>query len=101
MKFELNKGVVTLTSETPEEALTLFRVAVKTTDVFAPQLRKHKKHNFKKSCPECGKQFKGNRGLAGHRMVVHKWRSPNYERNKEYQRRYLEKKKKAFSDIWK
>jgi hypothetical protein len=79
MKFNLNKGNVTLTSETEKEALQLFGIAVKTTDAFGEVERvqihkphkKHKKHNHVKTCEFCGKGFKGLIGVG-----IHKARCP-------------------------
>lgn len=34
--------------------------------------KKHKKHNFPKTCPDCGKICKGNLGLAIHAATQHK-----------------------------
>lgn len=34
-------------------------------------VKKHKKHVFKKQCPECGKSFKGKKGVAKHIGMVH------------------------------
>ena len=34
--------------------------------------RAHKKHLFKKECPDCGEKFEGGQGLAAHRRWNHK-----------------------------
>lgn len=109
MKFNLNKGTVTLISETESEALELFRLAVKTTDVFAPQLKKHKphkKHEFLKRCDVCGKGFKGNKSIALHKSKAHGIKGANYEVNHRYsmkRKARLEAERAALEmkEIWK
>lgn len=110
MKFNLNKGVVTLASETEAEALELFRIAVKTTDVFAPQIKKHKphkKHEFLKRCEICGKGWKGIRSLGLHKYKAHGIKGAQWVANHKY---YLKQKasqskpvdsvKTQFENIW-
>lgn len=45
------------------------------TEVPVRVVRKHRKHQFEKACPECGKLFRGNVGLGRHLSVAHDQKS--------------------------
>ena len=102
MKINLTKGIVTLISETDDEAITLFQFS----------LTREKK--FEKStegtCEICGKVCMNKRGLTTHKAETHKIRSANYERNRKYYLRGKARRAKEavkvevlpeFNDIWK
>jgi hypothetical protein len=72
MKINTTGGVVTLTSETKEEAITLFSYGLEQGN--APEKRvhkKHKRHVFKKECDVCGFMAKAGPGLASHKRSAH------------------------------
>ena len=92
----MEKGVVTLVSETNAEALKLFSFALdekKVTEVVRDKIseskteKKRKKYCVKKVCDRCGKAYKGNMGLAIHMSTMHgvksKKHAPNAKEQKE------------------
>ncbi len=113
MKFNLNKGTVTLTSESQDEALILFALATREippkVEETEPKVRKHKPHLLLKTCEICKKAFKGNRALAIHKAGAHKIYSQNHELYKKH--RLAKKARKEalngqtaitpFEQIWK
>lgn len=115
MKFNLTKGIVTLTSETPEEAVVLFTLATQTEKkVVEEKSRKRPVHT--KQCDICGKGFKGLKGLGVHKRFIHGVKGDNAEANAEYYKKYKEAKTKektnhletvnpnperSFTGIWK
>jgi hypothetical protein len=94
MKINLNKGIVTLTSETDDEAITLFQ--------FSLNGKKEESHN----CAICGRHFANDIGLRTHKSLGHKIKSKNYERNHRIYMRAKAKRAeklevKPFEEIWK
>lgn len=103
MKFNLTKGIVTLTSETPEEAIELFVIATKPEKkVPEPKTRK-KRHLHSKVCDICGVQFRGAQGLGVHKRFTHKIKSPSAEVNAKWYETHKEKEnaERSFTGIWK
>lgn len=82
MKLSVTDTGVALESENDAEALTLFRFVFPKTE--GKEVRKHKKHQHKKICDLCTKQFKGLKGLNSHRSRMHGIRSKKYEINKRF-----------------
>ncbi len=67
MKIRHYKGSVMAIAESLGDIKTLLSLEGTTRTH-----RKHKKHNFKKACYKCGKEFKGKAGLAIHMVKSHK-----------------------------
>ena len=64
---------MTVTSETKEEAITLFKYALDEGKAPVQRIHKpHKKHVFMKECDVCGFKAKGGTGLSAHKRSKHK-----------------------------
>lgn len=70
MKIEIKGTTVIATSETKEEAQTLFTLSQSQGGVRAH--KPHKKHNHRKECEMCGEFFKGLQGLGIHKAKCKK-----------------------------
>ncbi len=79
MKFTIIKGNITLTSESDDEALTLFKVA--TSQVTKGESVKDESSC---SCDVCGATFKNARGVRTHKSHIHRVKSSNTEQNRRY-----------------
>lgn len=102
MKFNLTKGIVTLTSETQEEALALFSIATKSEKKEVVERKRRKRPVHTKICDICGAECKGLQGLGVHKRFQHQIKSPGAEANAKWQ----EKQKalnaeRSFTGIWK
>lgn len=113
MKFNLTKGIVTLTSETQEEALALFSIATKTEEKKAPKKvteeKPRKRHVHTKICDLCGANCKGAQGLGVHKRFAHQIKSAGAEANSAYYAKIKSAKneggllnaERQFTGIWK
>ncbi len=100
MKFNLNNGNVTLTSETKEEALRLFAIATEEKTV------KQHVQKDKTRCHICGKGFINLKALGVHRAKTHGIKVKNSDKNHQYylkwkQKQAVEKAKGEMQSIWK
>lgn len=109
MKFNLTKGIVTLTSETQEEALALFSIATKSEKKVVAEVKHRKRHVHTKICDICGMECKGAQGLGVHKRFTHKIKSPGAEANAAYYAKIknanneggLLNAERQFTGIWK
>lgn len=97
MKFNLNNGNVTLTSETQEEALRLFTIATEA---------KQKGSDSSTKCNLCGKSFLNLKAIAVHRRKSHGIKVKNSDKNHRYYLKWkmkhdAEKAGKEMQNIWK
>lgn len=109
MKFNLTKGIVTLTSETQEEALALFSIATKSEKKVVTEEKPRKRHVHTKICDLCGATCKGAQGLGVHKRFAHQIKSAGAEANSAYYAKIKSAKneggllnaERQFTGIWK
>lgn len=109
MKFNLTKGIVTLTSETQEEALALFSIATKSEKKVVAEVTHRKRHVHTKTCDICGVTCKGAQGLGVHKRFAHQIKSTGAEANSAYYAKIKKAKgedvelntERSFTGIWK
>lgn len=109
MKFNLTKGIVTLTSETQEEALALFSIATKSEKKEVVERKRRKRPVHTKICDICGAECKGLQGLGVHKRFQHQIKSPGAEANSAYYAKIKKAKEqestlnaeRSFTGIWK
>jgi hypothetical protein len=75
MKYFFKTGDITVETDNLTGLRAILAALDNGEDITPPPVgetvRKHKKHQHKKSCPDCGKVCKGTIGVGIHRATVH------------------------------